>query len=140
MSTKGTDAALLERLAHLEKLATEKTNWEANQAEWRKNVEDLARLKAEIQIREAEIALRSKLEAEAAKEEAAPILFQDALGRLYTFPFQSCKSFEQIHENIEQAFVGTREIGAHVHVGHYDLLSPSREIILPALWETTIKP
>lgn len=41
---------------------------------------------------------------------------------------------------IQQAFLHVDVIGQHVHDGHYDLIGPDGEIILPQVWETMIKP
>jgi hypothetical protein len=41
---------------------------------------------------------------------------------------------------IQQAFLHVDVIGQHVHEGHYDLIGPDGEIILPQVWETMIKP
>ena len=41
---------------------------------------------------------------------------------------------------IKQAFLHVEVIGPHVQDGHYDLIGPNGEIILPRVWETTIEP
>lgn len=41
---------------------------------------------------------------------------------------------------IRQAFLHVEVIGPHVDSGHYDLIGPSGEIILPQIWETVIEP
>ena len=41
---------------------------------------------------------------------------------------------------IRQAFLHVDVIGPHVNEGHYDLLGPDGEIILPQVWETMIQP
>ena len=41
---------------------------------------------------------------------------------------------------IRQAFLHIDVIGPHVHEGHYDLIGPNNEIILPGVWETVIEP
>jgi hypothetical protein len=41
---------------------------------------------------------------------------------------------------IRQAFLHVDIIGPHVAEGHYDLIGPNNEIILPAVWETVIEP
>lgn len=41
---------------------------------------------------------------------------------------------------IRQAFMHVDVIGMHVQEGHYDLLGPNGEIILPEVWETTVQP
>lgn len=41
---------------------------------------------------------------------------------------------------IRQAFLHVEVIGPHVADGHYDLVGPNGEIILPQVWETMIEP
>lgn len=41
---------------------------------------------------------------------------------------------------IRQAFLHVEVIGPHVADGHYDLVGPNGEIILPQVWETVIEP
>ena len=41
---------------------------------------------------------------------------------------------------IRQAFLHVDVIGPHVAEGHYDLIGPNNEIILPGVWETVIEP
>ena len=45
-----------------------------------------------------------------------------------------------MEELIRQAFLHVEVIGPHVQEGHYDLLGPNGEIILPQVWETVIEP
>ena len=41
---------------------------------------------------------------------------------------------------IKQAFLHVDVIGPHVADGHYDLVGPDGEIILPQVWKTVIEP
>jgi hypothetical protein len=41
---------------------------------------------------------------------------------------------------IRKIFLHVENVGSHVLAGHYDLISPEGEIILPQVWEQTIKP
>ena len=41
---------------------------------------------------------------------------------------------------IRQAFLHVEVIGPHVSEGHYDLVGPSGEIILPQVWEIMVEP
>ena len=41
---------------------------------------------------------------------------------------------------IRQAFLHVEVIGPHVAEGHYDLVGPGGDIILPQVWETVIEP
>jgi hypothetical protein len=45
-----------------------------------------------------------------------------------------------MEELIRQAFLHVEGLGPHVAQGHYDLIGPNGEIILPRVWETTIEP
>jgi hypothetical protein len=45
-----------------------------------------------------------------------------------------------MEELIRQAFLRVDGLGPHVAEGHYDLIGPNGEIILPRVWETTIEP
>ena len=45
-----------------------------------------------------------------------------------------------MEELIRQAFLHVDVIGPHVAEGHYDLVGPHGEIILPQVWETMIEP
>src|SRR3954469_22801850 len=45
-----------------------------------------------------------------------------------------------MEELIRQAFLHVEVIGPHVADGHYDLVGPDGEIILPQVWETMIQP
>ncbi len=41
---------------------------------------------------------------------------------------------------IKQAFLHVDVVGPHVYDGHYDLIGPDGEIILPEVWDSTIQP
>ncbi|TGO50444.1 hypothetical protein BCON_0183g00070 [Botryotinia convoluta] len=45
-----------------------------------------------------------------------------------------------MEELVKQAFRHVDVIGPHVNDGHYDLLGPTGEIILPQVWESVIEP
>lgn len=45
-----------------------------------------------------------------------------------------------MEELIKQAFLHVDVIGPHVQAGHYDLIGPNGEIILPQVWERVIEP
>ncbi|OAA64514.1 hypothetical protein SPI_03161 [Niveomyces insectorum RCEF 264] len=137
--------------------------------EWRKKLEEEAKLKAEIEARakveaekkkeeEAKIAeeekkkadkamrdrileeAKVKLEEAAKKKEKAPIKFKDAVGRKFSFPYHLCQTWQGMEELIKQAFVQVEAIGPHVQEGHYDLIGPNGEIILPSIWEKVVEP
>lgn len=70
----------------------------------------------------------------------APIKFKDAVGRKFSFPWHLCKTWKGMEGLIKQAFLHVDVIGQHVQEGHYDLMGPDGEIILPQVWDTMIKP
>lgn len=45
-----------------------------------------------------------------------------------------------MEELIRQAFLHVEVIGPHVAEGHYDLVGPNGDIILPQVWETAVEP
>ncbi|KAF7539572.1 hypothetical protein G7054_g2051 [Neopestalotiopsis clavispora] len=73
-------------------------------------------------------------------KDEAPIRFKDAVGRKFSFPFHLCQTWTGMEELIKQAFLHVDVIGPHVQAGHYDLLGPDQEIILPQVWEKVIEP
>ncbi|KAK5943563.1 hypothetical protein PMZ80_004571 [Knufia obscura] len=104
----------------------------------------------EAKIKEAEAAAEAaKKEAEAAEakaaanapvEKKAPLRFKDALGRSYNFPWDRCCKWDDMEGLIHQAFSHIDKIGPHVLHGHYDLIGPDKEIIMPDYWEDSIAP
>jgi hypothetical protein len=87
------------------------------------------------------------------------IKFKDAVGRKFSFPFHLCSTWavslatprgslikltscflQGMEELIKQAFVHVDVIGPYVAKGHYDLIGPNGEIIMPQVWETMIEP
>ncbi|KAF2723285.1 hypothetical protein K431DRAFT_202660, partial [Polychaeton citri CBS 116435] len=68
------------------------------------------------------------------------IKFTDAVSRKFSFPWHICRSWKGMESIIQQAFRGIDVIGHHVQEGHYDLIGPDGEIVLPQLWETTVQP
>ena len=107
---------------------------------------ELIASKAAIAAHEAQ-KLRTEQEQEAAAKnepipdmEKAPIKFKDAVGRKFSFPWHLCKTWKGMEGLIKQAFLHVDTIGGHVQEGHYDLVGPDDEVILPQAWETLIKP
>ena len=41
---------------------------------------------------------------------------------------------------IQQAFMHVQGVGEHVAAGHFDLVGPDGEIVLPRLWDIVVKP
>ncbi|KAK3312892.1 hypothetical protein B0H66DRAFT_382716 [Apodospora peruviana] len=75
------------------------------------------------------------------KTEKAPIRFKDAVGRKFSLPFHLVQTWEGMEDLVKQAFLHLDHvIVPHVQEGHYDLVGPNREIILPSVWEKVIEP
>lgn len=55
-------------------------------------------------------------------------------------PWLICLLRQGMEDLIRQAFLHVELIGPHVAEGHYDLVGPNGEIILPQVWETMIEP
>ncbi|KAI9639955.1 hypothetical protein NHQ30_011685 [Ciborinia camelliae] len=68
------------------------------------------------------------------------IKFKDAVGRKFSFPFHLVSTWAGMEELIKQAFLHVDVLGPHVNEGHYDLIGPEGEIILPQVWESVIEP
>lgn len=96
---------------------------------------DAAKAKAEADAKALAAALAPK-----GAEKKAPIKFKDAVGRKFSFPFNLCQTWGGMEELIKQAFLHVEVIGPHVQQGHYDLIGPNGEIILPQVWDTMIEP
>lgn len=73
-------------------------------------------------------------------ERQKPIKLKDAIGRKFSFPWHLSCTWEGIEDLIRQAFLHVDIIGPRVAAGHYDLIGPNNEIILPGVWETTVEP
>ncbi|KAF4334107.1 ankyrin repeat [Fusarium beomiforme] len=99
-----------------------------------------ARKAAEELIRKVEEDAKVMLEKSKKKAELAPIRFKDAVGRKFSFPFHLCATWQGMEELIKQAFMHVDVLGPHVREGHYDLIGPDDEIILPSVWEKVIQP
>ncbi|KAF2640620.1 hypothetical protein P280DRAFT_469358 [Massarina eburnea CBS 473.64] len=83
---------------------------------------------------------RARQEAEAKEKSAEPIKFRDAMGRKFTFPWHLVKEWKGMEDLVKIAFLHVDVIGPHVHDGHYDLVSPHGEVILPQTWESVVRP
>ncbi|KAK3368447.1 hypothetical protein B0H63DRAFT_76313 [Podospora didyma] len=73
-------------------------------------------------------------------EEPAPIRLKDAVGRSFSFPFNLVKTWAGMEEMIRSAHVHIERIGSLVSDGHYDIIDPNGDIILPWLWERVVQP
>ncbi|CAF3458035.1 unnamed protein product, partial [Fusarium graminearum] len=83
---------------------------------------------------------KAKLEESNKTAEKAPIRFKDAVGRKFSFPFHLCATWQGMEDLIKQAFMQVDVLGPHVMEGHYDLIAPDGEIILPSVWERVVQP
>ncbi|KAK8207025.1 hypothetical protein IWZ01DRAFT_508952 [Phyllosticta capitalensis] len=75
-----------------------------------------------------------------ADEKKPPIKFKDAVGRKFSFPWHLCNNWKGMEALVKQAFLHVDVLGQQVHNGHYDLVGPDGEIILPQIWEATVEP
>jgi chemotaxis protein histidine kinase CheA len=69
-----------------------------------------------------------------------PLKFTDAVDRSFTLPWHLVKTWKGMETLIRQAFVNIERIGPHVANGHYHLLGPNGEIILPQVWDIVVQP
>ncbi|KAL5350032.1 hypothetical protein ACLOAV_005068 [Pseudogymnoascus australis] len=150
--------ATMEEAARAKEVADAKAKFDAEVAAVQKAKDDEEKAKAEAAAKEkyeAEVKAKfeeeikvAKAEAEAAKalvappkeEKKKPIKFKDAVGRKFSFPYHLCQTWAGMEDLIKQAFLHVDVIGPHVQDGHYDLIGPNGEIILPQVWETMIEP
>ncbi|RYP91578.1 hypothetical protein DL770_002292 [Monosporascus sp. CRB-9-2] len=70
----------------------------------------------------------------------APIRFKDAVGRKFVFPFHLVNTWPGMESVIREAFRHVDVLEPHVQGGHYDLVGPNGEIILPSIWEHVVEP
>ncbi|KAL2837505.1 hypothetical protein BJY01DRAFT_251410 [Aspergillus pseudoustus] len=156
--------AKIERAAHEKKIVEEAAAKAKEEAE-KKAAEEAAAAKKEAEEAAAKAAEAAAKAADAAAAEATekatadvqekiaaavaankppdkkkPIKFKDALGRKFSFPFDLCCTWKGMEELIKQAFLHIEVIGPHVAEGHYDLIGPNGDIILPQVWETVLEP
>ncbi|KAL2063264.1 hypothetical protein VTL71DRAFT_5069 [Oculimacula yallundae] len=116
-----------------EKAAQDKAKTDAD-AELAKFKEEAAEAK-----KEANKAL-DNLKTPPPRDDRKPIRFKDAVGRKFSFPFHLCATWAGMEELIKNAFEHVETFGPLVQNGHYDLIGPNGEIILPQVWEATIQP
>ena len=110
------------------------------QGEHEKKLKEAETAKEEAEKKQKELEEEKKKLTPAPDSTKAPIRFKDAVGRKFSFPFHLCKSWKGMESLIKQAFLHVDVLGEHVHQGHYDLMGPDGEIILPQVWDTMIEP
>ncbi|OCK77813.1 hypothetical protein K432DRAFT_445075 [Lepidopterella palustris CBS 459.81] len=101
---------------------------------------DLAVEKDLLELRKGAIADPAHIVSKTRRKEL-PIIFKDAVGRTYSFPFYLCKTWKGMEALIIQTISAhTETIGQLVRDGHYDLVGPDGNILLPEIWEAIIEP
>ncbi|KAI0114152.1 hypothetical protein GGR51DRAFT_479547 [Nemania sp. FL0031] len=107
------------------------------EAQFKNKIDLIMQMMTSLHEREA----KKEAEAKAKDENARKVIrFKDAVGRKFNFPFNECKTWVGMEDLIKQAFLHVDVLGPHVHSGHYDLIGPNAEIILPQVWEKMIQP
>ncbi|KAJ5174671.1 uncharacterized protein N7482_000548 [Penicillium canariense] len=74
------------------------------------------------------------------KVKQAPIQFRDAVGRKFVFPYEMVATWPGLERLVREAFMPIAVIGPHVDEGHYDLIGPDGDVILPSVWEHVVVP
>lgn len=69
-----------------------------------------------------------------------PVLFIDARGRKFSFPFRLCYHWAGMAQLITESFQYDMSMGPRVTNGQYDIVSSTGNIIPPQDWEATIEP
>ncbi|KAG9513523.1 hypothetical protein KCV07_g8721, partial [Aureobasidium melanogenum] len=132
---------ILEESTMLAKAENEKAIAEAK-TEHEKMVAE-AKAKA---LADADEAAKSALEEEFKKNasisdaDKAPLQFTDAVDRRFKLPWHLVKSWKGMEALITRAFANIERIGPHVANGHYHLLGPNNETILPQVWDIVVQP
>ncbi|CAD0096914.1 unnamed protein product [Aureobasidium vineae] len=81
--------------------------------------------------------LKKELEEDSGK---APVKFTDAIGRNFTLPWVTAKTWAGIEPLIVSAFLDDERIMWHVRNGHYYLLGPDNGVIPPQDWSSMVQP
>lgn len=68
------------------------------------------------------------------------IIFINAVGRKFGFPFHLCNTWPGMEDLIREACLHVEVNGTHVAEGYYDRSGPNGELIPPQIWETMIEP
>ncbi|KAK4453880.1 hypothetical protein QBC34DRAFT_393629 [Podospora aff. communis PSN243] len=121
----------IQRQADQRAIAAEEERKKAEE-EFREGILQEATARAEEALKRKEDALK--------KQVKAPIKFKDAIGRKYTFPFHLIQTWTGMEELIKQAFLHVEVVGPQVQEGHYDLIGPDGEILIPTVWDKVIQP
>ncbi|KAJ4129843.1 hypothetical protein NW768_006813 [Fusarium equiseti] len=112
-------------------------SWDDIESVYRGDAAEIAAIKFNRRIQEK---ANARLEDSKRMAEKAPVRFKDAVGRKFSFPFHLCATWQGMEDLIKQAFMHVDVLGRHVMEGHYDLIAPGGEIILPSVWEKVVQP
>jgi chemotaxis protein histidine kinase CheA len=134
------DAKLKAEAEALAKVEKEKAEAKAKAEAEEQAKKDAEALKVRIQEETKAKLAEEAAAAAAAGKEKPPIRFKDAVGRKFSFPFHLCATWQGMEELIKQAFLQVDVLGPHVQEGHYDLIGPNGEIILPTVWDKVVQP
>ncbi|KAL8993869.1 MAG: hypothetical protein Q9169_006024 [Polycauliona sp. 2 TL-2023] len=68
------------------------------------------------------------------------ITVKDSLSRTHIFPLEMCKTWTGICKLLTEAYRSNESMRSMVAGGHYHLLTPNGEIILPKVWHAIVSP
>ncbi|KAI0187785.1 hypothetical protein F4808DRAFT_468407 [Astrocystis sublimbata] len=68
------------------------------------------------------------------------ITFKDCVGRTHELPFHMVQEWQDMKQFIKQMFLHVEIIGPHVQAGHYDIINPRGNFVLPQAWKYSIRP
>lgn len=71
--------------------------------------------------------------------DVAPLKFTDCVDRRFTLPWHTAKTWKNMETLINEAFSPIDRLRHYVAGGHYHLLGPKDEIILPQVWDTVVQ-
>ncbi|KAI1499722.1 hypothetical protein F5X99DRAFT_388792 [Biscogniauxia marginata] len=72
-------------------------------------------------------------------EPVAPVYLRFA-GRVFSFAFELCRTWENMEDLIQRALGDNEEVGIRVRRGEYDLITLENHVILPTVWNSTVEP
>ncbi|QIX00123.1 hypothetical protein AMS68_005640 [Peltaster fructicola] len=105
-----------------------------------KKLAEAQKAKEEAEKKSKELEEEKKKNAPVPDALEKPIKFKDVGNRKFSFPWALCKTWKGMEGLVKQAFSHVEPFHHHVLEGRYDLIGPDGEIILPQVWETTVKP
>lgn len=91
-------------------------------------------------IQRRDVAEKVDIERDIKQARHCAIKFRDALGRNYTFPYDSIDTWAGLSTILTQIFLPIPIVGPHVSAGHFDIFNNMNEIILPAFWAQKVEP